>query len=457
MILHVLKGTRIESTYEVREDCTIGRDHSNKVVLDDNDISLVHCAFFFGEGRAFVKDLGSTNGTRVNSEKIVYREIMDGDVVALGSHELRVEFLDEIREPLPAGTLFSGQGAAVDAFPDEDGADDPNISTEEDRNIFGSMAYFLKRRIATGGMGAIYEAEQIGAEGFVKTVALKTILPEYARSRAFVESFIGEAKLVAGLVQQNIVQIYQLGRHGQGYYIAMEYIDGIDLTHFLFRHDLLRQAVPVEIATYIVSRICRGLEYAHIKHGSDGTPLELVHRDVAPKNIMITNEGEVKLADFGVAKAALFMEEEEGAYLVGSPQYMSPEQAACKKVDCRSDIYSLGLVYYELLTNQPAYSSDDDEEILKLVREGDILHHPDMLRSDIPEEIVMMLMRCLAKDSGKRYQSASELGYALEYFMYSPGYGPTIVTLANYVAELFPDREFYAPPERPDTKVVDSN
>jgi len=455
MILHVLKGAQIDATYEVRLDCTIGRDRTNAVVLDDPDLSLVHCAFFFGEGRAFIKDLGSTNGTRVNGEKVAYREIVDSDVIGVGNHELRAEFLDESREQLQPGTVFTDEAAST--FPDADGEDDAVVSVEEDRNIFGSTTYFLKRRIARGGMGAIYEAEQIGAEGFVKTVALKTILPEFARSDSFVASFIGEAKLVAGLVHQNIVQIYQLGRHGQGYYIAMEYIDGIDLTQFLFRHELLRRPIPIEIATYIVSRICRGLEYAHIKRGTNGTPLELVHRDVAPKNVMITNEGEVKLADFGVAKALLFMEEEDGAFLVGSPRYMSPEQAACEKVDCRSDIYSLGLVYYELLTGRPAYSSDDEVETIALVRDGDILIHPEMLRTDIPEEVVTMLMRCLSKNSSERYASASELGYALEYFMYSPGYGPTIVTLANYVAELFPDREFYAPPERPDTKIINPN
>lgn len=447
MKLTIISGPNASETHHVREDGTIGRDPTNQIVIDDSAASLVHCAFFFGEGRVFVKDLGSTNGTILNGKRVVHGELRNGDTLTVGDSGLEVELEAEIVAALPKQTIRAGRG------PDD--GDTESLTGEampsSIRSVVGNATFYLKRKIAQGGMGAIYEAEQLGAEGFIKRVALKIIREEYARRRSFVSSFIGEAKLVAGLVHQNIVQIYQLGRFEHGYYISMEYIDGIDLTHFLFRQAMTNNEIPVEIATYVASRVCRGLEYAHTKRGEGGTPLELVHRDVSPNNIMITNEGEIKLADFGVAKATLYMEEPDGEYLVGSPQYMSPEQASCTKVDSRSDIYSLGLVYYELLTGAPAYASESQEKTIQRVRHGEINCHPTQLRPDLPVEIVEIVMRCLAKKPADRYQKAGELGYALEYCLYSGGYGPTIVTMANYVAELFPDHGFYAPPPRPGT------
>lgn len=447
MKIEILTGLNAQEVHDIHEDATLGRDPSNRIVLDDASASLVHCAFFFGESRAFLKDLGSTNGTELNGKRVVHCEINDGDEITIGETRMRIELEREAISALPRGTIKAGPGDTIEAAAPVATADALDART----SITGNVSFYLRRKIAEGGMGAIYEAEQLGAEGFIKRMALKTIRAEYARRKSFVSSFIGEAKLVAGLVHQNIVQIYQLGRFEDGYYIAMEYIDGIDLTHFLFRQGMLNQDVPLHIATYIVSRVCRGLEYAHTKHGEDGTPLGLVHRDVSPNNVMITNEGEVKLADFGVAKAAVFMEEEDGEYLVGSPQYMSPEQAACRAVDARSDIYTLGLLYYELLTGATAYPATDEGETLRRAREGEIERHPSVLRPDLPPDIEAILMKCLERDPADRYQNAGELGYALEYNMYSEGYGPTIVTLANYVAELFPEREFYAPPERPQT------
>ena len=443
MRIEIISGPSAEEIHDVQADSTLGRDPSNRIVVDDIAISLVHCAFFFGESRTFLKDLGSTNGTLLNDKWIVHCEINDGDVITIGDTSMKVSLVREATGTLPRGTVKADQDTAPDA-PSVDG--DP---LDAITSIVGDVSYYLKRKIAEGGMGAIYEAEQLGAEGFIKRMALKTIRAEYARRKSFVSSFIGEAKLVGGLVHQNIVQIYQLGRFEGGYYITMEYIDGIDISHFLFRQGMMGRDVPLSIATYIVSRVCRGLEYAHTKRGEDGTPFELVHRDVSPNNIMITNEGEVKLADFGVAKATIFMEEEDGAYLVGSPQYMSPEQASCRTVDARSDIYSLGLVYYELLTGATAYPATDENETLRRARSGKIEIHPTQLRPDLPEDIEAILVKCLARDPADRYANAGELGYALEYNMYSEGYGPTIVTLANYVAELFPEREFYAPPQRP--------
>ncbi len=306
------------------------------------------------------------------------------------------------------------------------------------RDIPGHIKYHFKRKIASGGMGSVYEAEQYGIEGFVKTVAIKTILPKYTDNPEFVSMFFGEAKLVANLVHQNIVQMYHLGEHDGMYYISMEFLDGINLEQFLVKHVQLGKPVPFDICTFIISRVCRGLEYAHAKKDNDGRLLGVVHRDVSPKNIMIDSEGEVKLTDFGVAKAVRYMEQEEGEVLMGKVEYMSPEQASYLITDRRSDLFSLGVVYYEMLTGMNIFECGDVFEIIERVKTMPIAD-PRTYRADIPESVVKILMRTLERDPGRRFQSAGELGYALEYEMYHKGYGPTIVTLARYVGELFPD------------------
>lgn len=323
------------------------------------------------------------------------------------------------------------------------------------QHISGTVAYRLSRRIATGGMGAIYEAEQLGAEGFVKRVAIKTIRRKRIKDPEFVRMFIREAKLAAALVHQNIVQIYQFGRWKQGFFIAMEYIDGVDLATFIATHSYLKRLPPVDISTFIVSRVCRALEYAHNKRDEHGLRLGIVHRDVAPKNILITNEGEVKLGDFGVAKVRRDGGQGEGVVLVGSLGYMSPEQASYKPVDHRSDVFSLGIVYYQLLTGIQPFGARTESAILQRVAKSKI-RRPGALRRAIPKDVERIVMRCLARDPADRYQTAGALGYALEQNMYSKGYGPTIVMLANYMASLYPDRRFYAPPVSHDARTETS-
>ncbi|MDD4869758.1 MAG: serine/threonine-protein kinase [Kiritimatiellae bacterium] len=434
-------GSLADKKFECGEMVMIGRDPSNDIAIPDASVSLVHCQIYAEGGRMFVRDLGSTNGIMLNGHRVISAEIRHGDSLVIGKNKIKIVV------PGAKTILSSAETEKADTKPQEatvvDGdffaratAVDERQGGELSGNIFGTVTYFLKRKIADGGMGSVYEAEQFGAEGFIKKVAIKTILPTYVRKESFVSSFIGEAKLVANLVHQNIVQIHHLGRHEDGYYIAMEYIDGINLTRFIRLHRKLKRVVPIEIATFIASRICRGLEYAHNKKDEYGNPLGLVHRDVSPNNVMITREGEVKLTDFGVAKAAQFMGNDDG-YLVGSVEYMSPEQANCAVIDNRSDIYSLGLLYYELLTGVRIFQceGDDIDGTVERVKQSKV---PDPLeyRKDIPKVVVDILMTCLKKLPDDRYQTAGELGYALEHAMYSKGYGPTIVTLAGYVNEI---------------------
>ena len=304
--------------------------------------------------------------------------------------------------------------------------------------IESQVQYNLIREIAEGGMGAVYEASQHGAEGFRKQVAVKTIIKDIALNEDFVEMFIGEGKLVADLVHENIIQVYHLGRSGDSLYIIMEYIDGVDLTQFLMRHEEQGRNIPIDICAFIISRICRGLEYAHAKTGPDGARLGVVHRDVSPRNIMITRLGVVKLGDFGIAKARNLLASREGDILMGKAQFMSPEQAEYKQTDPRSDIFSLGIVFYLLLSGKSVF---DDESTLVTLRNVARAKVPSIrkLNPDVPEDLEQILSKALQRKPEKRYQTAGEMGYALEYYMYHDRFGPTNVTLQNYLGEIFPE------------------
>lgn len=295
------------------------------------------------------------------------------------------------------------------------------------------------RLLAEGGMGNIYEAILSGQEGFEKRVAIKMVRKEYSNAQDFVKLFIGEAKLVADLVHQNIVQIYKLGKVKDNWYIAMEYVHGVNLRDLMEHHIQIGTKIPIDVGAFIISRVCRGLEYAHSKCGADGRPLGVVHRDINPNNIMIATEGEVRITDFGVAKAFGVMENKEGSVIMGKAPYMSPEQAKGLVTDRRSDIFSLGIVMYELLTGVSLFANADDaKKIMENVCTGAI-PSPKDYNPEIPDDLEKIIFRSLERDLGKRYPDAGKMGYDLEYFMYHKGYGPTIQTLEKHMRLLFPE------------------
>ncbi|MBI4564424.1 MAG: serine/threonine protein kinase [Planctomycetes bacterium] len=312
------------------------------------------------------------------------------------------------------------------------------MNASEPSELRDSYHFKLIRKIAEGGMGAVYEATLYGAEGFEKQVAIKTIRERYTGDRDFVDLFIGEAKLVADLVHQNIVQIYKLGKTETTSSIAMEYVQGVNLQEFISRHVEIGLKIPTDLGAFIASRVCRGLEYAHAKKDKAGHPLGIVHRDISPKNVMISTEGEVRITDFGIAKARKFMKDQEGQVLMGKAQYMSPEQAQYLPTDRRSDIFSLGVVMTELLTGESLFGSAQETALIL----RDVVHraipNPRELNPDIPEPLEKIMLKALERNVSKRYQDAGRMGYDLEYFMYHKGYGPTIVTLEKYMRQLFP-------------------
>ncbi len=306
------------------------------------------------------------------------------------------------------------------------------------KHIFGDIHFEIVRTIAEGGMGVVYEAAQRGAGGFRKRIAVKLIREEYSKIEEFRNNFIGEAKLVADLIHTNIVQTYHLGEISGQYYMTMEYVDGITLEDFIERHAETGQSIPCDLATFIVSRICRGLSYAHQKSDALGRPLGIVHRDVNPRNIMLAREGDVKLTDFGIAKALDLMYNVEGEVIAGKDEYLSPEQARREVTDARADLFCCAIVLSELLLCRNLFSADTAEETQKNILE---LKLPNFrkLRKDIDPTLEEILQHGFQRPRDKRFQTAFQMLTALEKSIYGKGYGPTNEKLANYIQDLFGD------------------
>jgi serine/threonine-protein kinase len=302
--------------------------------------------------------------------------------------------------------------------------------------IQNEFRYEITRKIFEGGMGVVYEGEQHGARDFVKRVAIKIIRPSFASQKMFIENFIGEAKLVADLIHTNIVQTYHLGEANGVCFIAMELIRGVNLEQFTHQLTDKRRVLPKELAVFITSRIARGLAYAHAKTDKNGKPLGIVHRDVSFKNIMIAFEGDVKLTDFGIAKARGFLSDQEGEVIAGKPDYMSPEQADFQITDQRSDLFSTGVVLSNLLLGRNLFKGDTAEESRHRILNQPI---PDFRALDprIDDKLNDILHHCLVRDPARRYGTADELMYDLEYYIYHEGYGPTNETLGKFIRELF--------------------
>ncbi|MCC5808033.1 MAG: serine/threonine protein kinase [Opitutales bacterium] len=290
--------------------------------------------------------------------------------------------------------------------------------------------------LAEGGMGIVYAAEQIGAQDFRKRVALKIIRDEYARLKAFRANFLGEARLVADLIHNNIVQIYHFGEHDGRYFMSMELVEGYTLGEFLRQHEALRLQVPVDLAVFLVSRVCRGLSYAHHKSGPDGGPLNIVHRDINPRNTLLGFEGEVKITDFGIAKARDIMYNEEGKVIAGKDDYLSPEQARMEVTDARSDLFAAGIMLAELLCGENPFAAPTPEETRENITRRP-LPDPREYRQGIDHDLFRIVRTALDRDRSRRFQSAGEMLRRLEYYLYSDHYGPTTEKLAQYVRRLF--------------------
>jgi TonB family protein len=273
--------------------------------------------------------------------------------------------------------------------------------------------YVIEEHIATGGMADVYKARMMGMEGFQKTVAIKRILSNLTDSDEFVRMFIDEAKLAAQLSHNNIIHIFDLGKVDRSHYIAMEYIEGRDLRSILEECRERDITMPIELSLYITNLLASALDYAHKKRDFDNRALGLVHRDVSPQNVLISFDGDVKLCDFGIAKAASKATQTRAGALKGKLQYMSPEQAWGKDIDHRSDLFSLGLVLFEMLTNEKVFSGTSELSVLEQVRDP-IITAPSMKNPDVDAEIDRIIFLALNAEREERYQSAEDMKRDLE-------------------------------------------
>jgi len=305
-----------------------------------------------------------------------------------------------------------------------------------DGQTFGD--YTLLERIAVGGMAEVWKARRRGVEGFQKTVAIKKILAHLTGSPDFVTMFIDEAKLAAQLSHANIIQIYDLGKVGDDFFIAMEFVDGRDLRSILQEGRQAHRPLPSALALMIAGSVARALDYAHRKRDFDNRELGLVHRDVSPQNVLIGYEGEIKLCDFGIVKAVVKASTTQMGALKGKLQYMSPEQAWGKPVDARSDIFSLGSVLFEMLTGHKLFTGDSEISVLDAVRECRI-RRPREVAPGLGEGIERIVLKALAKRPEDRYPTAGELEEDIKSFLLGLRPVPTQSDLADYLHRLFVD------------------
>ena len=296
--------------------------------------------------------------------------------------------------------------------------------------------YELLRRIAAGGMGEIFLAKMRGAAGFEKHVIIKTILPHLAREPEFVTKFLDEGRIVVQLTHGNIVPVFDMGEEGGEYFIAMEYIPGRDLREIIKRLQIDKKSIPAPLSLFIISEVCKGLAYAHRKVGEDGLSMGLVHRDVSPSNILISLEGDIKVIDFGIARATNKLSQTISGRIQGKFCYMSPEQASGKIVDARSDIFSVGVVLYEMLTGMRPFEGFTDLESIDLVRTCDF-DPPSTLDATISPEIDEIVQRAMSRDLDERYQSIDQMQHDILGYLYTNGCAPSASDVSGLLEDLF--------------------
>ncbi len=296
--------------------------------------------------------------------------------------------------------------------------------------------YILLDKIATGGMAEIWLAKQVGVEGFEKLVVIKKILPHFTNDKEFVEMFLDEARIAAMLNHPNVVQIYDLGKEQNTYYIAMEFISGDDVKNILQTSIKQGHFLPIQLACNIISQAAEGLHYAHTLTDMYGTSLNIVHRDISPQNILVTFMGSVKIVDFGIAKAATQSQETRAGTLKGKFAYMSPEQALGKPLDGRSDVFALGIVLYEITLGKRLFRSDSELKTLKMITDEPVAPPVDV-NPKYPPELSRIVMKSLEKDKNLRYKNARELHNDLEDFLKTYPKPSSQVDLSNWMKKTF--------------------
>jgi serine/threonine protein kinase len=295
--------------------------------------------------------------------------------------------------------------------------------------------YLLTERLSIGGMAEVWRAITRGAGGFDRVVAIKRILPYLAEDEMFISMLLEDARIAVQLNHANIAQVFEAGRVDEFYFLALEYVSGRELSAVINRCRKTSQRVPIELAIHVIARCCDGLDHAHRMKAADGSELEIVHREVAPHNVMITFDGEVKVIDFMARAANNVRATASGRLMRGKLSYMSPEQVRGKPLDRRSDIFLLGSCLYELTTGVRLFQGDSDFAILEKTRICEI-EPPTVHNPAIPSALEKIILKALAKDPAGRYPHASELAEALAQ-VGAPPFSRD--DLARYMRSSFPE------------------
>ncbi len=281
--------------------------------------------------------------------------------------------------------------------------------------------YVLDKKLAQGGMAEVFLARQLGPGGFEKPCVVKRMLPHLSEDMTFIEMFLDEAKLAARLAHPGIAQIIDFGRENNTFFLALEYVAGQNLKQVLEARLARQRPVPLPVAARLVSLVAQALDYAHHAIDEKGQPLDLIHRDVSPQNVMVAANGEVKLIDFGIAKAKTDSHRTVAGTLKGKYAYMSPEQLRTSKIDQRTDIYALGLVLYELITSHPAVPPNDNMNALLMAAAQRKYAPVDQFRPETPLPLRKVLDKALALEPKDRFQKARDMSSALEEYLSGAG------------------------------------
>ncbi len=300
--------------------------------------------------------------------------------------------------------------------------------------------YRVIERLEAGGMAEVFKGEAASLQGFKKQVAIKRVLPHLAQNKNFIAMFLDEARLGARLNHANIVTVFDIGAADNTYFIVMEFVDGANLKALMEGLRKQGRRFPMKEAIYICMEACRGLSYAHEMVDDDGNMLNIVHRDVSPPNIMITKRGEVKLTDFGLAKATTQLEKTDPGVVKGKFSYLSPEAAFGQPVDARADVFALGIVLWEMLAGRRLFLGETDYQTVKLVQQANL---PSLrkLNPEVDAEFEQVLAQALSRDPAQRFQSARDFGDGLASYLFSHKLKVTSYDIANLVKSTVASKE----------------
>jgi serine/threonine-protein kinase len=304
--------------------------------------------------------------------------------------------------------------------------------------------YRVIERLESGGMAEVFRAESEGLQGFRKQVAIKRVLPHLSSKKKFISMFLDEARLSAQLSHSNCVQVFDIGVGDSAFFIVMEFVDGANLKAIIEHLKKTGRDFPVEAAVYLALEICKGLAYAHELTDTNGVPLHIVHRDMSPPNVLVTKHGEVKIVDFGLAKANSQLEKSEPGIIKGKFSYLSPEAAMGQDVDARTDIFAVGIILWELLAGQRLFLGETDFQTVKKVQ-ASVVPPISQINKKVPTELERVIARALARDPSQRFPTARALGQELSKFMFRYAVPVSTFDVESLVTGAMRERQRFRP------------